>query len=454
MRRYRKIVWQEGMFITPHHFQQSDLYHEGILDSRINSFLPFNWGVVHYEIDKDALSNGNIIIPSLKLIMQDGTPISVPDIDRAPDVRNFSEFFQPAMDTLSVFIGLPLLKEGAPNYKIKDNSKGQENKNVRYIVQSTAISDLVSGENEKELFVADNNLQIFFSGELLDDFSTIKIAEINRSSAGGFHLNQKYIPPCVHLKASPELVAIMRSLLEALNAKSSALSDQRRRKSQTSAEFGISDITHFWLLHSVNSFIPLLMHLYNVQQHHPENLYTVLVQLTGELLTFAMEGHPNEAVPYIHDNQGKTFMLLDKRIRELLEIVVSTKWVQIPLEKTKQTQWVGRVDNDKLFEVSRFYLIAMGNISEEKVREQLPHTIKIGSINTIDTIINAALPGIPVSYTPLPPGSVPMKAGAQYFLLDSSSEFWETITKSRTFAIYLPKEFAELKIEMIALKEK
>jgi hypothetical protein len=45
MSKYRKIVWNEGMLLTPHHFQQWDNYYEELLNSRVRSVLPFEYGV-------------------------------------------------------------------------------------------------------------------------------------------------------------------------------------------------------------------------------------------------------------------------------------------------------------------------------------------------------------------------------------------------------------------------
>jgi type VI secretion system protein ImpJ len=458
MKRFRKIVWKEGMFVTPHHFQQWDLYHEGILNSKLNATVPFNWGITHIEIDRDALVNGNIVIPALNAIMQDGTIISVPDIDQPPHSRTIGEYFQPSMDVLDVYIGLPLEKEGSPNYeipnyKIRDASEAQENKLPRYVFEHVLVRDAVTGENEKEIISGSKNLKILFSGEVLDDFTLIKVFEITRSSTGLFSLNDKYIPPCLNISGSERLMTLLRGLIEAISAKSTSLSQQRRHKSYGAVEFGISDITHFWLLHTVNTWIPLISHYYNHTRFHPENLYRALVQFIGQLITFAVEGHPKDIAPYIHDNQGRTFESLDALARHLLEIVIPTKWVQIPLEKSKQAVWAGRVDSDKIFETSRFYVAAQGDAPEEQIRELLPKTIKIGALNDIDTIINAALPGVAISYTSRPPGSLPVKMGYQYFIVDSHSEFWDSIRKSRTIAIYVPTEFSGIRIELFALKE-
>ena len=63
--------------------------------------------------------------------------------------------------------------------------------------------------------------------------------------------------------------------------------------SQT-VDFGASDMATFWLLHTINSSIPILSHLYRAPDHHPEQLYSALVRLAGELSTFALQADPRD----------------------------------------------------------------------------------------------------------------------------------------------------------------
>ena len=52
MKRVGKVVWGEGMFLTPHLFQQADRYHEHVLDFRLRSQTPFGWGVTERSQEK------------------------------------------------------------------------------------------------------------------------------------------------------------------------------------------------------------------------------------------------------------------------------------------------------------------------------------------------------------------------------------------------------------------
>ena len=59
MSRYRKIVWNEGMLLTPHHFQQWDNYYEELLNSPFASLASYEWGVLDIQVNNEAFANGS-----------------------------------------------------------------------------------------------------------------------------------------------------------------------------------------------------------------------------------------------------------------------------------------------------------------------------------------------------------------------------------------------------------
>ncbi|MDO7919824.1 type VI secretion system baseplate subunit TssK, partial [Pseudomonas aeruginosa] len=49
-----RVVWSEGMFLRPQHFQQHDRYLETLVDGRCRSLLAGGWGFSELKLD-DAL---------------------------------------------------------------------------------------------------------------------------------------------------------------------------------------------------------------------------------------------------------------------------------------------------------------------------------------------------------------------------------------------------------------
>ena len=71
MSRARNVVWSEGLFLTPHVFQQADRYRDNLLQFRLNALSPFFWGLADLEIERDSLKNGSFGIVRCNGVMPD-----------------------------------------------------------------------------------------------------------------------------------------------------------------------------------------------------------------------------------------------------------------------------------------------------------------------------------------------------------------------------------------------
>jgi len=47
-----KVVWSEGLFLRPQHFQQQDRYLHQFVESRVGPLQPYAWGVHEIEVDR------------------------------------------------------------------------------------------------------------------------------------------------------------------------------------------------------------------------------------------------------------------------------------------------------------------------------------------------------------------------------------------------------------------
>jgi type VI secretion system protein ImpJ len=117
MSKYRKVVWNEGMLLTPHHFQQWDNYHEELLNSRFRSATPFEYGVLDLQINREAIANGNFQVTSCHAVLTDGLLINFPDRDAVPDLRPVGNHFKPEQEKLGVHLAIPARKFGMANYQ-------------------------------------------------------------------------------------------------------------------------------------------------------------------------------------------------------------------------------------------------------------------------------------------------------------------------------------------------
>ncbi len=449
MSKYRKIVWNEGMLLTPHHFQQWDNYHEELLNSRARSMMAYEYGVLDLRVNQEAIANGNFQLLNCIAVMPDGLFVNVPDAEGAPDLRPVGNHFGVDADKLGVHLAIPAKKIGEANFQ--ENGAALNN-NLRYLQEGAHVKDETTGTNEQPVAYAKSNLRLIFDDELRDGFTTLKIAELERTPTGQLKISENYIPPVLKITGSEWIVNMLRQVVEILITKSGSLGEQRRSSNASLADFTTSETAVFWLLNTINSSIPSLAHYFRSPVLHPEKLYLEMAALAGKLMTFSLEMHPKDIVKYDHDDLYLTFMSLSSQLKELLETVIPSRCVPIPLEKTRDTLYVGRIEDERLLKEAGFYLAVRAQMPEAKLIEGVPRVVKIASRDVIDSVIGSALPGVVLSYSNPPPAPIPTRVGFKYFQLDSIGPYWNGISGSKVISIYVPNEIPDEKLELYAVK--
>lgn len=437
------------MLLTPHHFQQWDNYHEELLNSRVRSMMPYEYGILDLQINREAIANGNFQIIHCHAVLPDGLMINVPDAEAVPVLRPVGNHFHPEAEKLGVHLAIPARKFGEANFQA-NGAKG--NPNLRFLQEGALVKDETTGTNEQPIAYAKSNLRIIFDDEVRDGFTSMKIAELTRTPTGQLQINEDYIPPTLKTSSSVWLVNMLRQLVEILNAKSSSLSEQRRQRNASLADFTTSEVAVFWLLHTINSAIPTMAHFFRSPLLHPEKLYLEMAELVGKLMTFSTELYPRDIVKYDHDDLHFTFFNLSMQLKELLETVIPSRCVPIPLEKTRETLYVGRIEDERLLKEAGFYLAVRAQMPESKLIEGVPRIVKIGSRDVIDTIIGSALPGVVLTHASPPPAPIPTRVGFRYFMLDTIGPYWDGIKGSKVIAVYVPDEIPDEQVEMYAVK--
>jgi type VI secretion system protein ImpJ len=446
MTMHRKVVWSEGMLLTPQHFQQWDRHYEGIISERFRTHDPFAWGITTLDIDRDGVANGRFTLLQCSVVMPDGLVIDIPEQDGAPATRAFADLFLPGMESLNVFLGIPVERTDGMTCQLGKESGARP---ARFFAEHIEAVDTTTGDNPREVLVAKKNLRLFFSGEETADTISIKVAELIRHPSGAIGLKETYIPPCLWVSASPYLLRVLRALIELLAAKRATFSDAQRGV----LELIGSDLGKFALVAAICTHLPALQHLSQVERIHPESLYMAMVRFAGQILMLAAPNDSPDLPRYQHENLTLTFEALDKRIRSIVEGVTPTRYVVIPLDSSGDNVWVGRVPEMRLFASGQFFVMASGDLPEDQVRNLVPQQVKIGSPSKLKEIVAAAMPGVKLYHTPKPPATLPMKMGTQYFRLDDRGTFWDEIKKSQVVALHVPQSLQGIRIQLVATKD-
>ncbi|MDC3956525.1 type VI secretion system baseplate subunit TssK [Polyangium jinanense] len=445
----RKPVWTEGLFMTPQHLQQGDQYHESLLQARTNALLSYPWGVTGVQFDERALAAGQLKLVKCHGFFPDGTPFFVGD--RGEDVveaRPLEGVFPAALEALDVFVAIPNVRETHPNVAL-DPAKA--NPAIRFVAATTTVPDLTTGRNDTSVVWARYNLRILFGTEPRDAYQTVRIGQLVRDRTGAIVLKKSFIPPIPHIGSSDHIMSGMRRILSAMVGKQKSLAEGRRLRTAASVDFQFSDTAKFWMLHTLNAFIPAVSHMVDHGNAHPEDCYVLIASLIGELCTFAADGDPTSIPKFNYLDLEGVFEPLFDRALTLVASVLAENYTVVPLEKREDGMYLGKFEDPKLPRTHELFLEAKG-ADEATLRERLPRLLKMGSWTQIGYILNAAMPGVRVAVEYRPPGAIPVKPGVIYLRVDQAGDYWNDILGSGTIAIYQPIDPQKVDLRLIAVQ--
>jgi type VI secretion system protein ImpJ len=445
----RKLVWTEGLFMTPQHLQQADQYTEALVHSRVHAIVAYDWGVVETQFDERALTAGQVRITKCKGIFPDGTPFFIGERgEDQVEARPLEGAFPASLEALDVFLAVPSPRETHANVALDPAKVGPA---TRYVSSTVSVPDVNTGRNDTVVTWARHNLRILYGTEPRDAYETVRIAQLVRDRTGGIVLKPNYIPPILRLSASEFLMNGFRRILSALVGKQKALSEGRRMRTAASVDFQASDTAKFWMLHTLNSFIPCFSHVVDHGNMHPEACHMILGSLIGELCTFSPDGDPTAVPKFNYIDLQESFEPMIERALQLIAGVLAENYMVIPLEKRDDGMYLGKFEDPKIPRTHELFLEAKG-IDEATLRERLPRLMKVGSWTQIGYILNAAMPGVRVSVEYRPPGAIPIKPGLVYLRVDQAGDYWSDILGSGTVAIYQPIEPQKVDLRLIAVQ--
>jgi len=440
-----KVLWTEGLFLQPHHFQQADRHTEAMIAGLARRVTPYAWGVSALEIDEEVLKVGQFAVKSCAGLTEDGTVFRVPTAEDHPPALDVPEGIKDCV----VYLSVPQRRQGAAEVDMS----GAELSAARLRPAELEVTDTMgSGKKPVTLGVGKMRLQFALAVDDLADRLVIPIARIIEVRPDNeVILDKSFVATCVDIRAAGPLNGFLKELDGLLGHRMTALAG---RLSEGGSTKGVAEISDFLLLISVNRMLPVIRHLMNIENVHPELFYRECASLAGELATFmAPEKHPPEFPPYQHDKLTQTFNPVIKALRQYLSSVLEQTAISIPLDPRKYGISVGVIADRKLIANAGFVLAVNADIPAENVRRHFAGQAKIGPVEEIRQLVNSALPGITLRPLPVAPRQIPYHAGVVYFELDGDSPYWGKMSTSGGIAVHISGDYPGLKMELWAIRQ-
>src|SRR5262245_36876987 len=111
MKQLTNVVWSEGMYLGPYHFQVQNRYFEDSVNFANNALCFATYGVIAFEFDVDGLQDGTLSRLHAPCICPDGRHTHLTESNAAPAPRNVKDLISPIRDSVVVYLGLPALKQ-------------------------------------------------------------------------------------------------------------------------------------------------------------------------------------------------------------------------------------------------------------------------------------------------------------------------------------------------------
>lgn len=444
MRYLQPVHWAKGTSLMPQHLQVQDRYLESLLQFQLESLANYLWGFAKLEIDQEKLAKGEFCITRVRGIFPDGLLFDVPDSDPAVSSRAIAKESFKERNRIGVYLSVPEHQESGQNIGTQHDAR------TRFVAAIRMVPDENSGTSSKPVQIAGKNFKLLVGDESREGSSTLKVAEIEKKGENGYMLSPEFVPPMIDIHGSSLLRGMVRSLTEMLSTRGSSLAAGRRQKNQSLAEFTASDIPRFWLLYTINQHLPVFQHLFRRQTVHPEQLYSAMLSLAGTLTTFSSTLSPNDFPGYEHDQLGKCFLELEKKIKFLLDTVVPSNCVAIPLRPVRPSVYTAVIEDEQLLRNARqLFLAISADVIDAKLVERVPQVVKAGAASNIEQMIQRALPGLPLTYPSSPPDDIPVKLKYKYFKLDPRGDVWQEVQRAQDFGVYVPAEFPNPQLELL-----
>ncbi|HET9646036.1 MAG TPA: type VI secretion system baseplate subunit TssK [Burkholderiaceae bacterium] len=439
-----KVIWTQGMFLLPHHFQQETRYLEHLIDMRVRNIGPHAWGFTELALDDALLPLGRLGIVRASGVLPDGTAFRIPQTDAAPVPLDVPA---DAHDEI-VYLAAPLAREGVSQVAFDGHDSGELH---RYQVLDEALRDHTNAADEPEpVQTGALCLRLLPARKLNDGYAALGIARVaERRSDQQVVLDRNYIAPQTRIDASGQLSSIASLLHGLIHQRAQQLASNMGQLGH-----GVSELAEFLMLQALNRAEPLLRQHAQSQHTHPETLHRDCLQLAGDLSTFLSETRHAAAYPlYRHNDLHASFAPLVEHLRRMLSTVLDRNALQVELMDQKNGLRTAHIRDPGLLRNATFVLVVNAHLPAKQLLQRFPAESKFGPGDRIWDLVNNAVPGITLRALPVAPRELPFHNGSHYFKLERGGDLWKQLERSGSLALHVGDGFPGLELALWAIRQ-
>lgn len=444
MRPRARLQWHEGMALAPQHFQYQDAYHDGQLSRAWSWLAPHAWGVHHVAWHGAALDDGLLVLEALSARLPGGALVDAPALDLLP-----APLALPAAGSgdasLMVYLCLPPLKAQGGNVDGPD---------TRYASAHAEVPDQFLEAETHLIPYVRQRLQLLADSAARPPADSLALARLRPQASGRYEFDPAFMAPALRLAALPPLQVLLTGLLAKLGAKIDHLAGRQRQAANGVLDLHASEAASFWLLQTLTRAYAGLQHLQRQDGLHPLALYEALLALAGSLVALSGQYRLDELPAYEQADPGPGFRRLDQIIRDLADVLISSKCFPVALERdpVHSTHYRATLDPARIHAETLLFLAVQADMPALELVAAVPLRLKLGAPDDVEQLIVAALAGIELVFTPQLPGAVPVRPNTCYFSL-RPGPLYGPMLHAQALSVYVPDGLPGLRLELLALNE-
>ena len=437
-----KVVWSEGLFLRPHHLQQSDRYTENLVESRVRHVTPYPWGFSTLEIDRDLAQQSKFSVRRATGVMPDGTPFDIPGSSPIPPPIDVPE----SAGKQLLWLSMPL---GAANSREVEDQDTESAS--RFFPASEVLIDATSAMRvEEEIEVAHPRLSFELRRTAKPGYVGLAMGRVLEVRDRAIVFDEKFAPPVLSCAAHPVIDGWIDRVIGWIDNK---LEELARYAADPTAGGGLQSSDYF-ILQLLNRHIPVLKHFRQSRYIHPERLYEEFLRIAGELATFTTAERRARNYPvYDHDNLEEVFTPLVRDIQDFLSAQLGRRAIRLEIIERAPNAFVSTIRDRNLFRNAGLVLEVSARRPLTEIQSQFPNLFKVGPNTKMNEIVHAHLPGVTLVHLPTPPPQIRAITDHVYFLLDRQSPLWPEFSVASSIGMHFSGDWPELELELWAVLE-
>ena len=415
----KSIVWSEGMFLAPQHFQHQQLH----LQAYVNEVAQLDlyhgdFGISELKINQDILNIGKLglrkaagVFPD-RLFFRLGQEVVLDIADGTVDEI--------------ILLAVPLAVFGTAQY-----GDGQDP--TRMVKSRTDLHDLNDISNEPvDAEIAETGARLMPQSAETSGYTTIPVARVlEKTTEGRVILDRSFIPHVLRISASGLLMERLEETVSLLRLRASnaagRISNGSNTRSDSSLMFERQE------LQVLNRGLITLQNTLHSGHITPRALWGQMASLAAELDAASGVIAPENAI-YVADDMAKSFeaVLSDLRKQLVMEkpaSVIALNWNTELFERRRLLRLI--VPARVLGENRRPVLALSGPDGDAALSELGPLACKLAGLSAMPELVSRGLTGVDLKPLAVAPPELRSRADAAFFTIDTNSPHWQRFLEKR-----------------------